>query len=79
MERKENFVRLKLWEENRGNITHNLATVVIGMIGVLLQRIENSATENETFAQYFQNYIKIWNDHSIVIEKNAQKFLTPMR
>ena len=79
MERKENFVKLKLWEDNRMNVTHNLATVVIGMLGLLLQRIENSATENESFAQYFQSYIKIWNDHSLVIEKNAQKFLTPIR
>ena len=72
-------MRLKLWEDNRSNIVHNLAAVVIGMLGVLLQRIENSATENETFAQYFQNYIKICNDHSMTIEKNAQEFLTPMR
>lgn len=44
-----------------------------------MQRIENSATENETFVQYFESYIKIWNDHSNTIEKNAQKFLKPMR
>lgn len=53
--------------------------MVIGMLGLLLQRIENSATENETFVQYFESYIKIWNDHSIIVEKNAQKFLKPMR
>lgn len=41
--------------------------------------MENSATENETFVQYFESYIKIWNDHSNIIEKNATKFLTPMR
>ena len=61
------------------NVCHNLATVVIGMLGILFQRIENSATENETFVQYFESYIKIWNDHANTIEKNAQKFLSPMR
>ena len=49
------------------------------MLGILMQRIENSATENETFVQYFENYIKIWNEHSTSVEKNAQKFLMPMR
>ena len=78
-ERKENFVKLKVWEDNRCNVTHNLATVIIGMLGILFQRMENSATENETFVQYFESYIKIWNDHSNIIEKNATKFLTPMR
>ena len=53
------------------NVCHNLATVVIGMLGILFQRIENSATENETFVQYFESYIKIWNDHANTIEKNA--------
>ena len=52
---------------------------MIGMLGILMQRIENSALENETFVEYFQSYIKIWNDHSNSIEKNAQMFLKPMR
>ena len=70
-DRKESFIKLKMWEENRSNVTHQLATLVIGMIGILMQRIENSATENETFVQYFENYIKIWNEHSTTVEKNA--------
>ena len=78
-DRKENFIKLKLWDDNRMNITQNLATLLIGMLGILMQRIENSATENETFVEYFQSYVKIWNDHSLNIEKNAQKFLMPMR
>ena len=49
------------------------------MLGILFQRIENSATENETFVQYFESYIKIWNDHADTIEKNAKKFLAPVR
>lgn len=52
---------------------------MIGMLGILMQRIENSALENETFVEYFQSYIKIWNDHSNSIEKNAQMFLKPLR
>ena len=45
------------------------------MLGLLLQRVENSATENETFVAYFDNYIKLWNDHINGVEKNAKKFL----
>lgn len=79
VERKLSFVQLKVWEDGRMNVCHNLATVVIGMLGVLFQRLENSATENETFVQYFESYIKIWNSHSEVVEKNTKKFLSPMR
>lgn len=49
IDRKEKFVRLKVWEENRLQQTQLIATVVTGMLSLLLQRIENSATENETF------------------------------
>ena len=56
-----------------------IATVVTGMLSLLLQRIENSAVENETFFLYFENYVKIWNEHATTIEKNAQKHFTPLR
>lgn len=46
----------------------SLATVVCGMLSMLLQRIENSATENETFVAYFDDYIKIWEKHTTAIE-----------
>ena len=49
------------------------------MLSLLLQRIENSAVENETFFLYFENYVKIWNEHATTIEKNAQKHFTPLR
>ena len=49
------------------------------MLGQILKRIENSATENEQFVKYFESYIKIWNDHTMQIEKNAKKFLVPMK
>lgn len=39
---------------------NSMATVVAGMLGLLMQRIENSAAENESFVAYFDNYIKIW-------------------
>jgi hypothetical protein len=35
VERKLSFVHLKVWEDSRMNVCHNLATVVIGMLGVL--------------------------------------------
>ena len=28
--------------------------------------------------QYFQAYIKTWNDHADIVEKNARKFLDPI-
>ena len=49
------------------------------MLGLLMQRIENSAIENETFVQYFESYIKIWNEHAAQIEKNAEKFIAPLK
>ena len=58
---------------------NSLATVVAGMLGLLMQRIENSAAENETFVLYFENYIKIWEMHIAAIEKNAKKFIQPLR
>ena len=47
--------------------------------GMLLQRIENSAAENESFVAYFDNYIKIWEAHIVSIERNTKKFIQPMR
>jgi len=35
VERKLSFVQLKVWEDGRMNVCHNLATVVIGMLGIL--------------------------------------------
>ena len=58
---------------------NSMATVVAGMLGLLMQRIENSAAENETFVAYFDNYIKIWDAHITAIEKNAKKFISPLR
>ena len=64
LERKLNFVQLKVWEDGRMNISDNLANVVIGMLETLFKRIENSASENETLMQYFANYIKNINENA---------------
>ena len=64
IERKLNFVQLKVWEDGRMNISDNLANVVIGMLETLFKRIENSASENETLMQYFANYIKNINENA---------------
>ena len=79
IERKLNFVQLKAWEDNRMNVTENLATVIIGMLKNLFGKIEASAAENETLMQYFSNYIKNINENADQFEKNAKKFLSPLR
>jgi hypothetical protein len=35
-DRKENFVKLKIWEDTRNSVNHHLATLVIGMLGILM-------------------------------------------
>lgn len=48
-DRKESFVNLKLWEEERKNKTQMLGKVVIAMTENVLSRMQTAVVENETF------------------------------
>lgn len=78
-ERKESFVLLKLWEENRLIASQSLAIVVTGMLNVLLQRIDQSSQESDRLLKYFESFINHWNEHIINLEKNTKKHITPIR
>ena len=78
MERKESFVRLKLWEEHRCQQIETVSTVLCGMLSCLIDRMQNSATENEIMIEYFDNYINIQKTHAVNVETNTQRFIDPL-
>lgn len=78
-DRKESFVNLKLWEEERKNKTSMLGKVVIAITENILNRMQTAVVENETFANYLDSLMKIQIEHSQTLVKNANKFLDPMR
>ena len=77
-ERKEAFVRLKQWEEERKSRTFLFGKIVVGMLESIIHRMANSSFENDTFGQYFANFIKLQKEHSNNILKNANKHFDPM-
>ena len=70
---------MKLWEEHRHNDIANLGNLLCGIIAKILAKIESSAEESDVFIQFFDAYTKTWESHATEIEKNANKFLGPLR
>ena len=63
-ERKECYIMIKLWEEDRRNKTLMLGKVLITMTENILARMLGSVQENEVLTSYLESMIKIQLEHS---------------
>jgi len=77
-ERKECYIKIKLWEDDRRNKTLMLGKVLISMTENILRRMLASVQENEVLTNYLESMIKIQLEHSQSLIKNANKYLDPL-
>ena len=68
--RKQNFILMKEWEEDRALRETLLAKVVFGIFESIIHRLGSAQFENEQLMSYFKNYAKLMEDHSQALIKN---------